>query len=74
MFIIDIAKGFNTGVGSLGSALDAALAKLQSSPSDPSALANYQALLSEYNMYRNAQSSAVKAMKDIDTDIAGKLR
>ena len=73
-FIVDIAKGFNIGVGSLGSALDAALLALQQSPSDPSALAAYQAILSEYNMFRNAQTSAVKAMKDIDSDIASKLR
>ncbi|ATS23154.1 type III secretion system needle filament subunit SctF [Xanthomonas phaseoli pv. phaseoli] len=73
-FIVDIAKGFHLGVTSLGSALDAALQALQQSPSDPSALASYQAILSEYTMYRNAQSSAVKAMKDIDSDIASKLR
>ncbi|MCP1117402.1 type III secretion system needle filament subunit SctF [Robbsia andropogonis] len=74
MYIVDIAKGFNAGVGSLSSDLDAALATLQSDPSSPAALANYQAILSEYTMFRNAQSSAVKAMKDIDSDIASKLR
>lgn len=73
-YIYDIAKGFQNGVGSLGSALTAAQQALEANPSDPAALASYQAVLSDYTIFRNAQSSAVKAMKDIDTTILGNLR
>lgn len=31
-------------------------------------------IMSEYNLYRNAQSSAVKSMKDIDSSIVSNFR
>ncbi|VEB43059.1 type III secretion system needle complex protein PrgI [Chromobacterium violaceum] len=40
----------------------------------PKLLAKYQSKLSEYNLYRNAQSNAVKAFKDIDAAIIQNFR
>lgn len=73
-YLVNISESFFAGVGSLGAAMDVALKKLTESPSDPSALAGYQAILSEYNLYRNAQTSSVKAMKDIDSSIVSNFR
>ncbi|MGL4604468.1 MAG: type III secretion system needle filament subunit SctF, partial [Iodobacter sp.] len=43
-------------------------------PGDPKNLAAYQAVLSEYNLYRNAQSNVVKVYKDIDAAIIQNFR
>lgn len=42
--------------------------------SDPAKLAEYQAVISEINILRNAQSSTVKAFKDIDSAIISNFR
>jgi len=54
--------------------LDDALAKIQSDGSDPKALADYQAKLSEYTLFRNAQSNTTKAIKDIDSATISNFR
>jgi type III secretion protein F len=69
-------KGFLSGFSSLfdknvkvkKGALDDALQKVTADASDPEALAKYQAALAEYTLYRNAQSNAVKAYKDVDAN------
>ena len=54
--------------------LDAALAKIQADGSDPKALADYQAKLSDYTLFRNAQSNTTKAVKDIDSATISNFR
>ncbi|MGF6265255.1 type III secretion protein F [Paraburkholderia youngii] len=73
-YLEDISAGFDTGIDDLGDQLNIALKNLQQHPSDPTSLAQYQAVLSEYNLYRNSQSSAVKAVKDIDSAIIANFR
>ncbi|MEX3846705.1 type III secretion system needle complex protein [Paraburkholderia sp. BR10882] len=72
--IEDVSAGFDTGIADLGDQLKTAMTNLQQHPSDPSYLTQYQAVLSEYNLYRSAQSSAVKAIKDIDSAIIANYR
>lgn len=72
-FIMDLSGKFNAGVGDLKEKLESALKALNgggngeanSNTSDPVALAQYQAALSAYTLFCNAQSSSVKAFKDI---------
>jgi len=73
-YLTDLGQGFDNGVGELNSELSTALSTLQTSPSDPTYLAQYQEIMSDYNLYRNAQTSSVKAMKDIDSSIVGNFR
>lgn len=73
-FIDNISKQFNDGVYDLNKDVADALAKLASNPSDPALLASYQSKLSEYTLYRNAQSNVVKAYKDLDSSIIQNFR
>lgn len=71
-YIDNISNKFAEGVYDLSGDVAKALDDLASNPSDPSLLAAYQSKLSEYTIYRNAQSAAVKAIKDIDQTILSK--
>ncbi|EDT05170.1 type III secretion system needle protein [Burkholderia ambifaria IOP40-10] len=73
-YLTNLGQGFDAGVGVLSTTLSQALSTLQTSPSDPNYLASYQEVMSDYNLYRNAQTSSVKAMKDIDSSIVGNFR
>ena len=68
-FIEQMSNNFDSGVVSLQQDLTEALSALQSNPSDPKLLAQYQSALSSYTLYRNAQSNVVKAFRDIDQSI-----
>ncbi|XXB84012.1 type III secretion system needle complex protein [Chromobacterium sp. CV08] len=65
---------FDEGVKDMHKQVEDALAALKDKPSDPQLLAQYQSKLSEYNLYRNAQSNTVKAFKDIDAAIIQNFR
>jgi len=73
-YLDDISTNFNTGVENLQQQVDDALDALTKKPSDPQLLAAYQSKLSEYNLYRNAQSNTVKVFKDIDAAIIQNFR
>lgn len=73
-YLDDISTSFNTGVENLQQQVDDALTELTKKPSDPQLLAAYQSKLSEYNLYRNAQSNTVKVFKDIDAAIIQNFR
>ncbi|KGC96474.1 type III secretion apparatus needle protein [Burkholderia pseudomallei] len=73
-YLTGIGRAFDEGVKTLSDQLRAATAAMSTNPSDPAALARYQSVMSEYNLYRNAQSSAVKSMKDIDSSIVSNFR
>jgi len=67
-FIIGMSERFNTSAIPLRAKVEESLAALtgdKSDTSDPALLANYQAALSAYTLFCNAQSSTVKAYKDI---------
>ncbi|EDJ8986959.1 TPA: type III secretion system needle complex protein [Salmonella enterica] len=73
-YIDRLSQRFNDGVTTLQKDVDLVLEKLASEPTNPSYLAEYQSKLSEYNLYRNAQSNVVKAYKDIDAAIVQNFR
>ncbi|KVT58149.1 type III secretion system needle complex protein [Burkholderia ubonensis] len=73
-YLDGISREFDTGVEDLQQQVDDALSDLATSPSDPQKLALYQSKLSEYNLYRNAQSNTVKVFKDIDAAIIQNFR
>lgn len=68
-FITRESEAMANGVEKSKTQLEEIKEKLRDNPSDPSILAGYQAALSEYNLYRNAQSNMVKAYKDIGSSI-----
>ncbi|KMN82985.1 type III secretion protein F [Chromobacterium alkanivorans] len=70
----DMSGEFDKGVADLQKDLKTALDDLNKNPSNPKILADYQSKLSEYNLYRNAQSNTVKVFKDIDAAIIQNFR
>lgn len=68
-FLTGQAADMQEGVKEMKTQLEAAKKKLSSDPSNPGVLAAYQSALSEYNLFRNAQSNMVKAYKDIGSSI-----
>ena len=68
------SQAFDSGVLKLNSELALALGKLQADPSDPANLSAYQALVSEYQLYRSAQSNIVKTYKDVASGIISNFR
>lgn len=73
-FLTDLSGGFETGSQNMMQELNKAEAELQRDPSNPAVLANYQAKLQEYTLFRNAQTSTVKAYKDIGAAIIQNFR
>lgn len=73
-YLDGISKEYDTGVDDLQQQVDDSLDALAKKPSDPRLLAAYQSKLSEYNLYRNAQSNTVKVFKDIDAAIIQNFR
>lgn len=73
-YLDGVSQKYDTGVDDLQSQVDTALTNLAAKPSDPKLLAAYQSKLSEYNLYRNAQSNTVKVFKDIDAAIIQNFR
>lgn len=73
-FLTDLSGGFETGSQNMMSELNKAEEALKNDPSNPAVLANYQAKLQEYTLFRNAQTSTVKAYKDIGAAIIQNFR
>lgn len=73
-FLDTVSGAFEKGATDMMKELKDAETALQKDPSDPSVLANYQAKLQEYTLFRNAQSSTVKAYKDIGASIIQNFR
>ncbi|MGN7915540.1 type III secretion system needle filament subunit SctF [Enterobacter sp. 22466] len=73
-FIDYLSGDFDTGSTSLWNDLKTAEVALSKDPSNPSVLANFQAKLQEYTLYRNAQSNTVKVAKDIGSAIIQNFR
>ena len=73
-FLSKQSTTFDNGVVRLNSELQSALEELSADPSDPQLLARYQSRLSEYTLYRNAQSNVVKVYKDVGSAIITNFR
>lgn len=73
-FLDEISNGFNVGVKDLNTKLEDSLKALKERPSDPGLLAAYQSHLSEYTLYRSAQSNVVKVYKDVAASIITNFR
>ncbi|MBP2168813.1 type III secretion protein F [Erwinia toletana] len=73
-FLTDTSGKFDSRVVELNSELAAALLALQGDSSDPTLLAKYQSLSSDYQVYRQTQSSVVKSYKDVATAIIANFR
>ncbi|WP_168408148.1 type III secretion system needle filament subunit SctF [Erwinia amylovora] len=73
-FLNNISEAFEDGAKNMMLALNVAQANLELNPSDPSVLASYQAKLHEYTLFRNAQTSTIKAYKDIAAAIIQNFR
>jgi len=73
-FLDDLSGNFEAGASQMMTDLQDAETELQKDPSNPAVLANYQAKLQEYTLFRNAQTSTVKAYKDIGAAIIQNFR
>jgi type III secretion protein F len=73
-FLMDVSEQFREGSKATNEAVTKALEALKKNPSDPALLAEYQSALSQYTLYRNAQSSVVKAYKDVGAGIIANYR
>lgn len=73
-FLSEMSGSFDSGVTNLNTELDEALKLLTADPSNPELLAKYQSRLSEYTLYRNAQSNVVKVYKDVASAIITNFR
>lgn len=73
-YLDGVSAGFEKGATSMMAELKTAEDKLKKDPSDPSVLANYQSKLQQYTLFRNAQTSTVKAYKDIGAAIIQSFR
>lgn len=69
-----LSETFDDGTQTLQRQLTSALNSLAENPSNPQLLAEYQSKLSEYTLYRNAQSNTVKVIKDVDAAIIQNFR
>lgn len=69
-----LSETFDDGTQTLQEQLTSALKELAENPSNPQLLAEYQSKLSEYTLYRNAQSNTVKVIKDVDAAIIQNFR
>ncbi|MBS0846914.1 type III secretion system needle filament subunit SctF [Citrobacter sp. JGM124] len=73
-FLDQVSSGFESGAENMITQLNNAEEELKKDPSNPAVLANYQAKLQEYTLFRNAQTSTVKAYKDIGAAIIQNFR
>lgn len=73
-FLSTLSGRFDAGVTKLNDELSKALDNLTVDPSNPQLLAEYQSRLSEYTLYRNAQSNVVKVYKDVSSAIVSNFR
>lgn len=65
---------FNEQVSQLNADLQQALQEVHDDPSNPATLSKYQAILSEYTLYRNAQSNITKTYKDVSSAVISNFR
>ncbi|WP_261641800.1 type III secretion system needle filament subunit SctF [Erwinia mallotivora] len=74
IYLDKTAGAFEKGATNLMQELQLAQTALENDPSNPSTLAAYQAKLQAYTLFRNAQTSVVKAYKDVGANIIQNFR
>lgn len=72
-YLDQVSAGFEAGAKTMMAELKTAETELKADPSDPAVLAKYQSKLQQYTLFRNAQTSTVKAYKDIGAAIIQKF-
>ncbi|PKC36085.1 type III secretion system needle complex protein PrgI [Pantoea ananatis 15320] len=73
-YLDQVSAGFEAGAEDMKKKLDEAEEALKHDPSKPAILADYQSKLQQYTLFRNAQTSTVKAYKDIGAAIIQNFR
>lgn len=73
-FLTEQSASFDAKVADLNEELEQALEDLANNSSNPAYLAVYQRLSSDYQVYRQTQSSVVKSYKDVATSIISNFR
>lgn len=73
-YLDKVSAKFETGAAAMINELGQAEADLVKDPSSPSVLAKYQSKLQQYTLFRNAQTSTVKAYKDVGAAIIQNFR
>ncbi|QZN95256.1 type III secretion system needle filament subunit SctF [Symbiopectobacterium purcellii] len=74
IFLDTMSGEFEAGAKTLMEKLNEAKEALTADPSNPSVLAEFQSKLQAYTLFRNAQTSTVKAYKDIGAAIIQNFR
>lgn len=74
IFLDKMSGEFEAGAKTFMDNLNKAKTALTANPSDPSVLADYQSKLQAYTLFRNAQTSTIKAYKDIGAAIIQNFR
>ncbi|MGL4191046.1 MAG: type III secretion system needle filament subunit SctF [Vibrio sp.] len=65
----DVVLGYDQELVNLQEALDKALADISANPSDPGALARFQAAQADYTTFKQFVSNLVKSYRDLDQSI-----
>ncbi|MBN3264699.1 type III secretion system needle filament subunit SctF [Pectobacterium brasiliense] len=73
-FLDGVSGAFEDGAEKMMNDLNAAQTALEKDPSNPAVLAEYQSKLQQYTLFRSAQTSTVKAYKDIGASIIQNFR
>ncbi len=73
-YLDDIYQAFEKQSSTLQTNLKKAETLMSGDASNPSYLAAYQARLQEYTLFRSAQSSSIKATKDVAASIIQSFR
>ena len=67
--LTDVVEHYKVALAALQSEYENALQNVQDNPSDPGALATYQAASADYNVFKNFVSGLVKTLRDLDLTI-----
>lgn len=67
--LLEMVQYYTTALASLQTAVDQALADIQANPSDPGALARFQAAQGDYTSFKTFLSTLIKSYRDLDQGI-----
>ncbi|WP_440862858.1 type III secretion system needle filament subunit SctF [Symbiopectobacterium purcellii] len=74
IFIDKMSGDFEAGANTLMKALNKSRKALRADSSNPAVLAEFQSKLHAYTLFRNAQTSVIKAYKDVGAAIIQNFR
>lgn len=67
--LLEMVEYYTTALASLQTAVDQALADIEANPSDPGALARFQAAQGDYTTFKTFLSTLIKSYRDLDANI-----